>query len=383
MNRDLIFVALSLFTWGLGESTFQPFQPLYLQEFGASPLSIGAIFGAYGIAASLAHIPAGYLADKIGRRPIMWTAWVLGMLATGIMAYARSLPWFVAGMLFYGLTMFVLAPMNSYVTAARGNWSVGRAITFISASFNTGVILGPILGGWIGNHLGFRGIFAISAAIFLLSTIFILMIRKQPVENIPQEENSRSLLKNTGFVCFIAVFSLASFAMYLPQPLSPNFLQNERSLDLIRIGQHYSIGGIGIVALNLVLGHLNARSGYLLGQVSVAFFALFIWLGRNFSTYSLGYFWLGGFRASRSLATAHIRSLVSGANMGLAYGLAETTSAFAMMLFAPLLAGYLYETDPNWIYPISVGLITVTMIMNLVVMRSPSSSARRELSTTD
>jgi|BarGraNGADG00212_2_1021979.scaffolds.fasta_scaffold485555_1 MFS family permease len=40
---------------------------------------IGAILGAVGIAMTVAHLPAGYMSDRIGQRPIMWTFWVLGM----------------------------------------------------------------------------------------------------------------------------------------------------------------------------------------------------------------------------------------------------------------------------------------------------------------
>lgn len=379
MNRDIIFVAISLFTWGLGESTFLPFQPLYLQQLGATPLNIGAIFGAYGIAATLAHIPAGYMADKIGRRPMMWLAWFLGLAATGIMAISRSLTLFVPGMLLYSVTLFVLAPLNSYITAARGKWSVGRAITLISAAFNLGTILGPMLGGLIGNRVGFRGIFSISAAIFAVSTLFILLIRKQPVDNYTEAEPGKSLFKNSGYISFVLAFSLATFAMYLPQPLSPNYLQNERGIDLIRIGQLYSIGGLGIVILNLGLGQLNARKGYLLGQIGVGLFSFFLWIGRNYYTYALAYFWLGGFRSSRSLATAHIRSLVDSANMGLAYGLAETATAFSTFL-APLLAGYLYEYNPVSIYPVSVGMIFTSILLNLIILRSPKVTPSSNIS---
>ncbi|HSF82772.1 MAG TPA: MFS transporter [Anaerolineales bacterium] len=381
MNRDLIFVALSLFTWGVGESTFLPFQSLYLQQLGATPFRIGAILGAYGIAATLAHIPAGYLADKIGRRPMMWAAWLFGILATAIMAIAESLPLFVTGMLLYGLTLFVLAPLNSYITAARGKWSIGRALTLISACYNLGTIIGPTLGGIIGHRIGFRGIFSVSAAVFVVSTLFILQISKQPVEEPAEGGNGNALLKNTGYFSFVAVFSLATFAMYLPQPLSPNFLQNERGLDLVRIGQLYSIGGLGIVALNLTLGQLIARKGYLLGQVSVGLFALIVWLGRSFFAYGLAYFWLGGFRASRTLATAHIRSLVLEANMGLAYGLAETATAFTTFL-APLLAGFLYENNPVWIYPVSLGLISISILLNLATMRASSVTAYKQTPNT-
>ena len=50
MNRNLALVAVSLFTWGAGEGLFIYFQTLYLQQWGADPVMIGAILGGMGIA---------------------------------------------------------------------------------------------------------------------------------------------------------------------------------------------------------------------------------------------------------------------------------------------------------------------------------------------
>ncbi len=73
MSRDLVLIACALMTWGLGEGMFYFFQPLYLQELGADPLKIGSILGLVGLATMLAYLPAGYLSDRIGRRPLIWT----------------------------------------------------------------------------------------------------------------------------------------------------------------------------------------------------------------------------------------------------------------------------------------------------------------------
>ena len=54
MNRDLILVAFALITWGFGEGLFILFQPLYLEELGASPIAIGVILGCVTISFSLA-----------------------------------------------------------------------------------------------------------------------------------------------------------------------------------------------------------------------------------------------------------------------------------------------------------------------------------------
>ncbi len=372
MSRDLIFVALSLLTWGFGESAFIAFQPLYLQNLGAEPVQIGLIYGAYGFAASLIHIPAGYLADRIGRRPLMWAAWIIGVGAAGMMALATSLAWFVAGMLLYGSTMFVVSPMNSYVTAARGRFSVGRALTLVSATYSIGVVLGPLFGGLVGERFGIRSIFAIAALIFVLSTILILFIKPQPLDHASHAETDNNLFSNPRYLAFLPVFFLFMFSTYLPQPLSPNFLQNYGGLSLTDIGQLYSVNGLGVIVLNLTLGQLDARLGFLLGQVFVGAFAVLLWQGSSSLAYFLGYFFLGGFRTTRLLGLAQIRPHIRNADMGLAYGLIETSGAIAMLLAAPL-AGYLFERNPVSVYFVSIVLIGFSIIISLLFAYKPRS----------
>jgi len=361
--KNLILLSIALATWGIGESAFFYFQPLYLEQLGASPVGIGAILGLVGIAMTAAHIPAGYLADRIGRHKLMRLAWLIAAGATWIMVIARSLTVFTIGMVIYGLTAFVMAPLNSYVTAARGHWSVGKAITLISASYNTGAIIGPLLGGYIGNHFGIRQIYFFSAIIFIISTIVMFNIEDQPVK--PRTGNTaRGLLKNQRFFGYLAIIFLTMFVMFLPQPLTSNFLQNERGFSLDMIGKIGSAGSLGNVALSLLLGRMSARSGYLIGQISVAAFAFFLWQGTGLPWYALGYFLLGGYRAARSLAMAQVRALVCEANMGLAYGVTETVIGVTIIL-APLLAGYLYTQDPIRVYTVSLSLMVITFLISV------------------
>ena len=121
MNPSLLWLGAALFTWGIGEGMFYMFQPIYLQQLGADPIQIGVILGGLGLVMTLAHIPAGYLSDRIGRRPILIAAWGIGVAATLIMAFATNLIVFIAGALLYRFTAFAISPLDSYVTAARGS----------------------------------------------------------------------------------------------------------------------------------------------------------------------------------------------------------------------------------------------------------------------
>lgn len=112
--------------------------------------------------------------------------------------------------------------------------------------------------------------------------------------------------------------------------------------------------------MNLVLGSLPARTGFLLGQTAVAAFTLILWRGSGLPWYFLAFFMLGGYKTARTLGMAQVRELVPSASMGLAYGLAETVGGSAVIL-APLLAGYLYSHNPTLMYAIGLGLILVSI----------------------
>src|SRR5690606_12963191 len=115
-------------------------------------------------------------------KPLLVIAWGTGWVSTVMMALARGLPCFVVGMLGYGLTAFVASALGSYVTAARGKLSVGAALSMNTATFSMGMVLGPLTGGWIGDHYGLRTVYFIAAGVFVLSTLVILQIQKQPLD---------------------------------------------------------------------------------------------------------------------------------------------------------------------------------------------------------
>ena len=367
MNPSLLWLGVALLTWGIGEGMFYMFQPIYLQQLGADPIQVGMILGALGFVMTLAHIPAGYLSDRIGRRPILIAAWGIGVAATLIMALATDLVIFISGALLYSFTAFVVSPLDSYATAARGSWSVGRVITFISLTFNVGAVLGPVAGGWIGDRYGLRMVYWLAIGVFLISAVSVWFISPQPRNHPSLENRPDGLLTNWRYLGFLSIFFTVTFAAYVPQPLTPNFLRDQHGLSLGAIGTLGSVSSLGNVALNFMLGRLEARTGFLLGQVGVALFTIILWRGTGFEWFALGYFMLGGFRALRALGIAQVQPFIHESQMGLAYGIAETVGS-ATVLLGPPLAGYLYTRDPALVYPVALGLIAIGFCVSLVLI---------------
>lgn len=373
MERDLLLIATSLFTWGIGEGLFFYFLPLSLQDWGANPVLIGAVYGGIGVATAIAQIPAGYLSDKIGSRSIMRLSWIIGTIACWVMALSRSMQMFVIGVWFYFLTAFVVAPLNSFTTQIRGKLSVGRALTFTGGMFSLGAIAGPILGGLIADHFGIQRIYIFSASIFIISTIIIFTLKRRPIKKMEVDAGGTHLLKNKRFLIFLAISFFAIMFIYFPQPLTPNYLQDQMHLSRTAIGLLGTIGNIGSTFATLVLGILPSTLALFLGQGMVALFAILLWKGQSPLIFALAYFVLGGYRLNRAMIISKVRSFVREKEVGLAFGILETVTGLAIIL-APVTAGWIYSANPVSIYPIGFALICIAGLANaFFFIRFPSS----------
>ena len=364
MNRNLFFIGAALLLWGFGEGMFFNFVPIYLDnQFQLSEYQIGLVLGAFGAAMAVTHIPAGRLADRIGRRPLLIIAWLMGLISTVVMGSALLLPLFLVGLFGYGLTAFVSSPLSSYVTAARGKWSVGTVLSLTTATFGLGMALGPVTGGWIGDHYGMRMSFWVAAGVFVVSNICMIFTEGQPLDHHDPEAPPPSLMNNRRFITLMGVMAFAIFSMYLAQPLTPNFLDGVRGLSLSENGIIFTAGALGNSLLAMMFSRIQPRKGFLFSQVLVILFALSIWKGASLPIFALGYFLLGGFRAGRPMVMAQARELVHDSQMGLTYGMMETISAVIFILTPPL-AGILFERDPMILYPLGIGLMAVSILVS-------------------
>ncbi len=361
MTRDLRLLALALFTWGLGEGLFIYIQSLYLRDLGADPVAIGGILAAAALAAGLAHIPAGMLADRFGRKPVLMAGWLTALGSGAVMFLARDLRLFAPALVLYSFTGFVIAPLNAYSAAARGTQSMQRALTIVSASFWAGTIISPALGGLIASLSELRMVFGAATVAFAVSTLVLLLLRPQPREAPPSGQSRYgALLRNRRFLGFLALMFVAMFAMQVGLPFMPNFIAEVRGFDVGLVALLGSANSLGTVAFNLALGQRLPRRAFMLGQASLALslLLLLVMAGRNWLF--LIYFLRAGWYLAHSMGAAQVGRVVAPAETGLAFGITETVAAAATVL-GPLLAGVLYATAPALPFQVSLGLIALTL----------------------
>ncbi len=364
MTRDTRLVAASLFFWGLGEGLYLYFQPIYMARLGANAVQIGSLLGLASAAMAASHLPAGYLADRLGRKQLLVVGWLGGAAAGTLMFLSPSLTGFSVGLVLYGLTGFILAPMNSYLTESRGEQTVERTLTSVSAVFNAGAVLAPLMGGLIGERLGLRAVYGFAAAAWWVSTALIALIQPQPVRPVEGRRRYSALLGNRGYLGFLGLMFFAFFAMYVGLPLAPNFLREVGGLSLQQIGVLGSLTSIGLIVGNWLLGKRHPRRGFVVAQALVGAHMILLWRGTGMPWYGLAFLGRSGFSLAHTLASAQIGRVVSPSEIGGAYGLSETGISTAMIL-APVLAGVLYARQPALPFPISLGLTAIAIALSI------------------
>ncbi len=365
--RDVGIFAVTNLIWGLGEGLFIFFYPLLLQRWHINSVQIGVVLSILGIAMAVVQAPAGYLSDRFGTRPLIRTALILGVIAAGMMAVANSLSFFVAGLIVYSLTSFIVAPLNSYVTHMRGSWSPQRSISFVAGSFQVGEIVGPLLGGWIAQTAGLAMVFRYSAGLFLIATVVAFFARRPVVQQEAQESGPPLVnpLVNPRFLGLLVIIFLTIVALSTPQQLTSVYLQDVQHLSLQQIGLTGTFAGIGGAVILFALGSFPALSGMIAGQVLLGLFCLLMWRGQNAAVFYIGYLFVSGYRLYLSMAAATVQTLVRTRDIGLAYGLVETGNALAVIL-APLLAGFLYHNQPQSVYTLSLIALLLTILLTIV-----------------
>lgn len=357
LSRDNKLFAFSLLLWGFGEGLFLYIEPLYLKELGADPVTIGTALSIAYLAMTITHIPAGYLADRVGRRVLIVIGFGLGAVAALVMYFAQDLWVFVAALAAYSFTGFVIAPINAYVAEARGAQSIQRALTLVFAGFWAGTIFSPALGGWIGEQFGLRNVYLIAFFAFLLSTVVVFFMRSQPI--VPAAAGAArysALFSNRAFISYLALAFCALLAMQIGLPFMPNFVEEVRGFNIAVIGLLGSVNSIATVILNATVGHRSPRGAFLAGQIMLGLSMSIMLTVAGWPGILLAYALRPGTQLAHTMTAAQAGQLVSAGESGLAYGIAETIIGLAAIL-GPLLAGPLYDFNPQLPFQVSLGLI--------------------------
>jgi len=185
MNRSLVVIFTAILLDAVGIGLIFPILPALLREVthteDVAPY-IGAMTALYAVMQFLFAPVLGALSDRLGRRPVLLISLAGAAVNYVFLAFAPSLWLLLLGRAIAGLTSANISVATAYITDISPEDTRARRFGLLNAMFGAGFIVGPVLGGVLGDHwlrLPFMAAAVLNAGNLLLA-LFILPESRTP-----------------------------------------------------------------------------------------------------------------------------------------------------------------------------------------------------------
>ncbi len=309
MSGPLFVLSVALFATMLGNGVVIPFIPIYAQEFGASGVAVGILFGAHSASRTFLLPLIGRASDRHGRKAFL--LWGLFGYALSSVAYllANSLLTLIVIMALQGVATAMVQPVSmAYVGDLTPKGKEGAYAGYVNTAFLGGVAGGPILGGVIKDLFNMQASFILLGVLSLLSLLLLLFflpeVQKHHVAEKKEIASWHTVLSARpilGVALFRVVYALSSTLIWVFVPLlSASLLP----LTTSQVGALISLNVLISTVLQSPCGRLSDRMNK----------AVLIGIGSLISAVSLA-----GFPLTSTFWHLLVLNALVGAGFGLAY----------------------------------------------------------------
>lgn len=252
-----ITMLIDITGWGI----IIPVIPKLIAELIQGDISEAAKYGgwltfAYAITQFVCAPLIGNLSDKYGRRPIILISLFAFALDYLLLAFSPTIVWLFVGRIIAGLTGASITTASAYIADVSTPENRAKNFGMIGAAFGLGFIIGPVLGGLLGQY-GSRVPFYAAAVLCLLNFLYGYFILPESLS----KENRRAfewkranpigaLLNLKKYPSLIGLI-LAIFLLYVG---SHAVHSNWSFFTMYRFGWNEKMVGISLGVVGLLVG---------------------------------------------------------------------------------------------------------------------------------
>ena len=193
-----------------------PSLPAYLTGLGGERY-LGLIISLFTLTAGLSRPVSGWLADTIGRKPVMIFGAVVCVAAGMLYPVLGTVTGFLTLRLFHGLSTG-FNPTGSSACAADllPHATRGQGLGLLGVCSTLGLASGPVAGSYLTNHFGMSAMFHASAVLGVLSVAAIFSLRETLDEKRPLGGERPRLAPRDVFERRAFPPALVTFLLYAP-----------------------------------------------------------------------------------------------------------------------------------------------------------------------
>lgn len=383
-----IFITVLIDVTGFG--IIIPVLPKLIQEFIGGTISDASRIGglllfAFSITQFFFAPILGGLSDQYGRRAVLLISLLGFGLDYALMAVAPSLAWLFLGRVLSGAMGASFTTAAAYIADISTPDNRSQNYGLLGAAFGLGFILGPVIGGLLGQF-GPRIPFVAAAILCLVNWLYgyFVLPESLPLENRRTFDwkranpigSFRSIARNKALIGLAVVY----FFVYLSGQVMPStwsyFTMERFGWGEDMVG--YSLGFVGIL-LAIVQGGLIRVVIPKIGQTRAVFLGLFMYMtglilcamanqGWMMFAFMVPYC-LGGFTgpALQGILSTRVEPNAQGELQGGLTSLASITSILGPLIFSTSFSFFTSPTAPVYFPGIAFAIAGVFMFVSLFI----------------
>jgi MFS family permease len=273
LSRESLLLVAALFLVVAATNILTPLLPEVQADFGVSIATIGLVVGAFGLARLVADLPAGWLADRMGHRPLSIVALILLVVASVAGLLSPTLDVLIVSRIGSGLAVAMLATVIlAALAATAGSSDRAKVMGLFPLANNASTAFYPMAGAILGAILGWRATFGLTAILAVVGGLILvpLLLRIEiprhgrPTRSVPGDD--RKVLHGSARAVAIGATAFGVVATMVHRhgfrnTVLPLYAATALGLGGVSIATAIALMSITALAVSVPGGMLSDRIG--------------------------------------------------------------------------------------------------------------------------
>ncbi len=297
----VIFIAIIGAFSSLVNDMYLPTIPSMMKEFHTTPSMTQMGISMAMIGMGIGSVLWGSASDRYGRKPVLLISLIVFVVSTALSIFSTGITMFILYRLFQGFgaggAMVLSTSIPADVYTGR---QLAKLMAIVGAINGVAPALGPVLGGFMTDMVGWRGIFVLLLVIGLGMTFWTTGYR----ETLPPQRRMQvrsfadylrayhSLFTNGRFMLYVTIKAVAIGLLYAYISSAPFLIQTHYGFSASTFGLIFGANAVAMsIGSSLALKFKVLKQSMVTGCVGMFAFAVadavVIWQEGSFILYEL------------------------------------------------------------------------------------------------